>query len=98
MNGGEPGPHKTEGIGMEFVPEFLDTSYFDAIHTISDKDAFDRVQSSLGKKASSSVVHPERVSRRDAGGENCETGTNIVTIFPDGSERYLSKKIYQGGV
>ena len=38
------GPHKTEGIGMEFLPEFMDPAYFDAIHTISDEDAFNFVK------------------------------------------------------
>ena len=36
LNGGEPGPHKTEGIGMEFLPVFMDPSYFDHIYTVSD--------------------------------------------------------------
>jgi O-acetylserine dependent cystathionine beta-synthase len=99
LNGGEPGPHKTEGIGMEFVPEFLDTSYFDAIHTISDKDAFDRVAELARKEgllvgsSSGSAFHAAMLEAQVA-----KPGTNIVTIFPDGSERYLSKKIYQGGI
>jgi len=44
LGGGEPGPHKTEGIGMEFLPPFMDTSYFDAIHTVPDDDAFQAVK------------------------------------------------------
>ena len=40
LNGGEAGPHKTEGIGMEFIPGIMDTSYFDHIYTVSDADAF----------------------------------------------------------
>jgi O-acetylserine dependent cystathionine beta-synthase len=44
LNGGEPGPHKTEGIGMEFLPDYMEPSYFDAIHTVSDADAFERVK------------------------------------------------------
>ena len=40
LNGGKAGSHETEGIGLEFIPPFLKTSYFDEIHTISDQNAF----------------------------------------------------------
>lgn len=99
LNGGESGPHKTEGIGMEFIPEFMDTTYFDMIHTISDEDAFTRV-SELARKegllvgsSSGAALHAALLEAQTA-----KEGTNIVTIFPDGSDRYLSKKIYEGGI
>lgn len=99
LNGGEPGPHKTEGIGMEFLPPFMDTSYFDAIHTILDVEAFDMVKE-LAKRegllVGSSSGAAMAAALREA--EAAHPGTNIVTIFPDGSERYLSKQIYQGGI
>lgn len=44
LGGGQPGPHKTEGIGMEFLPDYMDPSYFDEIYTVLDKDAFDMVK------------------------------------------------------
>jgi O-acetylserine dependent cystathionine beta-synthase len=99
LNGGEPGPHKTEGIGMEFLPPFMDTSYFDAIHTIYDAEAFDLVKQLAAKEGllvGSSSGAALAACLREA--KEAKPGTNIVTIFPDGSERYLSKKIYQGGV
>ncbi|EZP76243.1 O-acetylserine lyase [Parageobacillus genomosp. 1] len=99
LNGGEPGPHKTEGIGMEFLPDYMDPSYFDAIHTISDEDAFKRVKE-LAKKegllvgsSSGAAFHAALLEAKKA-----QPGTNIVVIFPDSSERYLSKKIYEGGI
>jgi cystathionine beta-synthase (O-acetyl-L-serine) len=99
LNGGEPGPHKTEGIGMEFLPEFMDTSYFDSIYTIQDEDAFRRVKE-LAKKegllvgsSSGAAFHAALLEA-----ENAKPGTNIVTVFPDSSERYLSKKIFEGGI
>jgi len=99
LNGGEPGPHKTEGIGMEFLPGFMDPSYFDAIHTILDTDAFARVKELAAKEGilvgSSSGAALEAALRE---AQQAKPGTNIVTIFPDSSERYLSKKIYQGGI
>jgi O-acetylserine dependent cystathionine beta-synthase len=99
LNGGEPGPHKTEGIGMEFLPEYMDTSYFDAIHTIYDEDAFKRVKELAAKEgllvgsSSGAAFHAALIEA-----EKAEPGTNIVVIFPDSSERYLSKKIYEGGI
>ncbi|HZG15277.1 MAG TPA: cysteine synthase A [Candidatus Bathyarchaeia archaeon] len=99
LNGGEPGPHKTEGIGMEFLPGFMDPGYFDAIHTILDTEAFARVKELAAKEGilvgSSSGAALEAALRE---AQQAKPGTNIVTIFPDSSERYLSKKIYQGGI
>lgn len=99
LNGGSPGPHKTEGIGMEFLPGFMDITYFDAIHTVSDVDAFARVKEVVAKEgllvgsSSGSALHAALAEAKTA-----KPGTNIVVIFPDGSERYLSKKIFEGGI
>ncbi|MCM3765373.1 PLP-dependent cysteine synthase family protein [Neobacillus niacini] len=99
LNGGEPGPHKAEGIGMEFLPPFMDPDYFDAIHTVSDVDAFAYVKDLAAKEgllvgSSSGAVFYAALEEAKA----AEAGTNIVVIFPDGSERYLSKKIFEGGI
>ncbi|QPC46979.1 PLP-dependent cysteine synthase family protein [Mangrovibacillus cuniculi] len=99
LNGGESGPHKTEGIGMEFFPPFMDKGNFDAIHTVLDVDAFDRVKELALKEgllvgsSSGAALHAALLEA-----EKSPAGTNIVTIFPDSSERYLSKKIYEGGI
>jgi O-acetylserine dependent cystathionine beta-synthase len=99
LNGGEPGPHKTEGIGMEFLPEFMEPSYFDAIHTVDDVDAFRWVKELAAKEGmlvGSSAGAAMHAAMKEA--QQAKPGTNIVTIFADSSERYLSKKIYQGGI
>ncbi|SFA95099.1 MULTISPECIES: cysteine synthase A [unclassified Bacillus (in: firmicutes)] len=99
LNGGESGPHKTEGIGMEFLPDYMDQKYFDAIHTVSDDDAFKLVKELARKEgllvgsSSGAAFHAALLEAKKAA-----PGTNIVVIFPDGSERYLSKKIYEGGI
>ncbi|MED3624505.1 PLP-dependent cysteine synthase family protein [Neobacillus thermocopriae] len=99
LNGGEPGPHKTEGIGMEFLPPFMDPSYFDAIHTVLDKDAFFYVKELAAKEgllvgsSSGAAFYAALIEAKTA-----KPGTNIVVVFPDGSERYLSKKIFEGGI
>ncbi|GIO23471.1 PLP-dependent cysteine synthase family protein [Oceanobacillus sp. J11TS1] len=97
LNGGDPGPHKTEGIGLEFIPDFMDRSLFDKVYTITDEQAFTRLVE-LAKYegllvGSSSGVALEAALRE---AENAKPGTNIVTIFPDSSERYLSTGIYGG--
>jgi O-acetylserine dependent cystathionine beta-synthase len=99
LGGGEPGPHKTEGIGMEFLPPFMDTSYFDAIHTVPDDDAFQAVKE-LARKEGLLVGSSSGAAFVAAMAEAKKAikGTVIVTIFPDSSDRYLSKKIYEGGL
>ncbi|QKI81376.1 PLP-dependent cysteine synthase family protein [Kroppenstedtia eburnea] len=98
LGGGEPGPHRTEGIGMEFLPEYMDPSYFDAIHTVLDRDAFRRVkelarrEGMLVASSSGAAFHAALEEAKQAA-----PGTRIVVIFPDGSERYLSQQIYGEG-
>lgn len=99
LNGGESGPHKTEGIGMEFLPEYMDESYFNEIYTVSDEDAFNLVGELARKEGllvGSSSGSAFSAALQEA--EKAKAGTNIVVIFPDSSERYMSKKIYQGGI
>ncbi|MBM7096019.1 cysteine synthase family protein [Bacillus sp. H-16] len=97
LNGGKSGPHRTEGIGMEFLPPYMDTSYFDAIHTITDKEAFARVEELTRKEgllvASSSGAAFDAALRE---AKTAKEGAHIVTVFPDSSERYLSTGIYEG--
>ncbi|MBD1370894.1 cysteine synthase A [Hazenella sp. IB182357] len=97
--GGEPGPHKTEGIGMEVIPDYFDRSYIDEVYTVTDEEAFPLVNQLAGQEGllvGSSSGAAMYAALREA--EKAPTGSNIVVIFPDSSERYLSKKIYQGGV
>lgn len=99
LNGGESGPHKTEGIGMEFLPGYMEPDYFNAIYTISDDDAFSMVKE-LAKRegllTGSSSGAAMKASLLEA--EKAAPGTNIVTIFADSSDRYLSKNIFEGGI
>ncbi|SET33680.1 O-acetylserine dependent cystathionine beta-synthase [Salinibacillus kushneri] len=96
LNGGEAGSHDTEGIGMEFIPEYMNPQYFDAIYTISDSQAFARVKdlsSKAGLLVGSSSGAAFQAALYEA--EHASPGTNIITVFPDSSERYLSNGIYQ---
>jgi len=93
--GGESGPHLTEGIGMEFIPDFVNHDYFDEIYTVSDYDAFFMIKELAAKEgllvgsSSGSAMYAALQEARKA-----TPGTSIVTILPDGSDRYLSKNIY----
>ncbi|MFD4705581.1 PLP-dependent cysteine synthase family protein [Gottfriedia sp. NPDC058432] len=98
LNGGKPGSHDTEGIGMEFIPAFVDTNLFDAIHTVLDTDAFRLVKELATKEgllvgsSSGAALYASLLEANKA-----KPGSTIVTIFPDSSERYLSKNIYSEG-
>ena len=99
LNGGESGPHKTEGIGMEFLPAYMDKSYFDQIYTVSDADAFHYVKL-VAKKEGLLVGSSSGAALYAAIQEakKAKSGSNIVVIFPDSSDRYISKKIFDGGI
>ncbi|WP_084244118.1 PLP-dependent cysteine synthase family protein [Planomicrobium okeanokoites] len=95
LNGGESGPHLTEGIGMEFLPDYMDASYFDAIHTITDREAFAAFKE-LAKREGLLVAGSSGAafvaSLKEA--ETAEPGSHIVTVFADSSERYMSQDVY----
>ncbi|HSJ36921.1 MAG TPA: cysteine synthase family protein [Planococcus sp. (in: firmicutes)] len=95
ISGGESGPHATEGIGMEFLPDYMDRAYFDSVHTILDKEAFDALKDLAkqeGLLVGSSSGAAFVAALREA--EEAEPGSHIVTVFADSSERYMSQDIY----
>lgn len=99
LKGGEPGPHRTEGIGVESIYPTLDLSLADEIYTVADDDAFAMVRELArreGALVGSSSGAAFWAALQEA--QRHPPGTNIVVIFPDSSERYLSKGIYQGGI
>lgn len=99
LKGGAPRPHRTEGIGVEFIPRTLDTSLIDAVHTIPDDEAFALVGELArreGLLVGSSSAAAFAAARREAAA--APPGSVIAVVFPDSSERYLSKNIYGGGL
>lgn len=95
LAGGEPGPHDTEGIGVEAIPPFLDMKTLDGIYTISDQEAFHYTKELARKNGlfvGSSSGAAFAAALKEA--RNLPEGSTVLTIFPDGSERYLSKNIY----
>jgi cysteine synthase A len=98
LQGGEPGPHKVEGIGVSFVPKTFDATAADEIVQVTDDEAFvmvKRLAAEEGVLAGSSggaMVHAALAVARRLG-----PGKRVVTFIPDSAERYLSKKIFDGG-
>jgi cysteine synthase A len=99
LQGGEVGPHKVEGIGVSFIPATFDRSVCDEITMVSDDDAFDTVKllaAQEGVLAGSSGGAVVFASLQIA--QRLGTGKRVATIIPDSAERYLSKKIFEGGI
>jgi cysteine synthase len=99
LGGGQPGPHKVEGIGASFIPKTFDASVCDEILMVTDQDAFDTVNQLAaregvlaGSSGGAAVFASLTVARR------LGAGKRVVTIIPDSAERYLSKKIFEGGI
>ncbi len=99
LSGGEPGPHKIQGIGGGATPPVTDESLFDEIITVTDEDAyaFARLSArkegiSIGISAGAALYAAVKVAKRP---EN--KGKTIVTIIPDSGERYLSSDLYEEG-
>jgi len=99
LGGGPPGPHKVEGIGTSFIPKTFDVSVCDEVMTVTDDDAFGMVKTLAaqegvlaGSSGGAAVFASLNVARR------LGAGKRVVTIIPDSAERYLSKKIFEGGI
>jgi cysteine synthase A len=99
LQGGEPGHHKVEGIGVSFVPKTFDREAADEIVMVGDVDAFDMVkrlaaeEGLLGGSSAGAIVFAALEIARRLG-----PGKRVATIVPDSAERYLSKKIFEGGL
>ncbi len=99
LGGGQPGSHKVEGIGASFIPKTFDRSVCDEIMMVPDDDAFGMVKELAAKEgvlAGSSGGAAVYASLKVA--KSLGVGKRVVTIIPDSAERYLSKKIFEGGI
>ena len=92
LSGGEPGPHNIQGIGAGFVPDILDRSVIDEVVTVEDDVAIEcahqcaqREGLLVGISAGAAIwAAVQLAARREMAGKR------IVTIVPDGGERYMS--------
>ncbi len=99
LGGGPPGPHKVEGIGASFIPKTFDRSVCDEVIMVTDENAFNTVKTLAaqegvlaGSSGGAAVYAALQIAKRL--GKN----NRVVTLIPDSAERYLSKKIFEGGI
>jgi len=98
LSGGQPGPHKIQGIGAGFVPAILDTALYDEVQTVANEDAFAMAREvarteglPVGISSGAALTAAIRVGQRDE-----MEGKNIVIIIPSFAERYLSTALFEG--
>lgn len=98
LSGGQPGPHKIQGIGAGFVPGVLDTGVFDEVAKVSNDDAFATAREiartegiPVGISSGAALTAAIKVGQRDD-----MDGKTIVVIIPSFAERYLSTALFEG--
>lgn len=96
LSGGNPGPHKIQGIGAGFVPEVLNTAVYDEIIPVSNEDSFRtgkeiavREGILVGISSGAALFAAAQLSKRP---ENA--GKTIVVLLPDSGDRYLSTPLF----
>lgn len=96
LSGGEPGPHKLQGIGAGFVPKVLDTEIYDEIIKVGDEEAFAagraiaKTEGILVGITSGAALHAAAILAKRP--ENA--GKTIVALLPDSGDRYLSTPLF----
>ena len=96
MSGGEPGPHKLQGLGAGFIPGTLNTEIYDSIIKVGNDTAMEmsrRVAKEegifLAGISSGAAIYAAIQKAKELG-----KGKTVVTVLPSNGERYLSTPLY----
>jgi cysteine synthase A len=92
LSGGPPGPHKIQGIGPGFVPEVLDRSVIDEVIAIDDEAALETAREAARREGLLVGISAGAAFRAalEVAGRAEMSGKRVVTVAPDGGERYMS--------
>jgi len=98
LSGGQPGPHKIQGIGAGFIPDVLDRSVVDEVVTVGNQTAFETARAvaryegiPVGISSGAAIAASFEIGIRPQ-----YAGKNIVVIVPSFAERYLSTALFEG--